>query len=89
MIKIDIDKNISISDDLPKQIHDNKVEVTINEYTDGSREINIQPWEPASNYAKYIHENEELEEQVKHLKEELEKATVGFKPVFYGDGGLR
>ena len=37
-----MDKNISISDDLPKQIHDNKVEVTINEYPDVSREINIR-----------------------------------------------
>ena len=86
MIKIDMDKNISISDDLPKKIHDNKVEVTINDYPDGSREICIQPWESASNYAKYMHENEKLKEQVKHLEEELEKATGGFKPIFYGDG---
>lgn len=50
MIKIDMGKTIYISDDLPKQIHDNQVEVIINECPDGAREIIIQPWEPASNY---------------------------------------
>lgn len=50
MIKIDMDKNIYISDDLPKQIHDNQIEVTINEYPDGALEVIIQPWESATNY---------------------------------------
>ena len=66
-------KDIYISDDLPKQIHDNQIEVIINECPDGAREIIIQPWEPASNYAKYVHENEESKEEVKYLEEEYDK----------------
>lgn len=73
MIKIDMGKTIYISDDLPKQIHDNQIEVIINECPDGAREIIIQPWEPASNYAKYVHESEESKEEVKHLEEEYDK----------------
>ena len=73
MIKIDVGKAIYISDDFPKQIHDNQIEVTINEYPDGAREITIEPWEPASNYTKYMHENEELKKEVKHLEEEYSK----------------
>lgn len=85
MIKIDMDKNISISDDLPKQIHDNQIEVTINEYPDGSREISIQPWIPCTEYSRYYYECEDLKEKVKDLEEQLDKANGGFKPVFYGD----
>ena len=68
MIKIDMDKNINISDSIPKLVHDNQIEVIINEYPDGAKEITIQPWEPTSSYTKCIYENELLKEKIKNLE---------------------
>lgn len=83
MIKIDMDKNIYISDDLPKQIHDNQIEVTINESPDGFRDICIQPWEPWSNYAEYKLECDKS--KIEELEEKIKELSGGFNPVFYGD----
>ncbi len=71
MIKIDVGKAIYISDDLPKQIHDNHIEVIINECPDGAREIIIQPWEPASNYMLNSQEFNDLKAEVKELEETI------------------
>lgn len=71
MIKIDMGKAIYISDDLPKQIHDNQIEVIINECPDGAREIIIQPWEPASNYMLNSQEFNDLRAEVKELEETI------------------
>ena len=71
MIKIDMGKAIYISDDLPKQIHDNQIEVIINECPDGAREIIIQPWEPASNYMLNSQEFNDLKTKVEQLEETI------------------
>lgn len=79
MIKIDMDKNINISDTIPKLVHDNQIEVIINEYLDGALEVTIQPWEPTSSYAKCMYENESLKEKIKNLEKKLEELEELFR----------
>ena len=60
-----------ISDNTAKYIRNNLIEINVIENSDGSTEICIQPWEPASNYMLNSQEFNDLKTKIKQLEETI------------------